>query len=368
MYRIVGLRLILLTLLSVTLYSATSAYIEGVLLGMLNPIVEPPSPHGLNVVSIYSGLALTPLTGLVSIDTSRLRELPVTLWFEATTPILANGTPVVLRGVDSVWFNIYKPKVIVGESFDPSSTLKVWFGYKLAETIKVKPGDILVVKPLFTNVEVPVVVAGVLDVVEPYCYEIIASRPLGSSLRGSILPSTVRIAFDPNVVSYDSIAGALGAGEIPTTIARVASALVYGGYVKLDEPERVQEYYVRRLGIPSEVIVLLAILSNMVVSLLNLTPAWLIYTMRGRSLSILVELGVDRRTIRLTLAILTTPIVLTASILGVLLANLINPPIILGYPLRVGLEGYIVVAHVLVQVALYTIGLLSGEIGGYSNP
>lgn len=362
-YRVVGLRLALLTLISIALYSATSAYVEGALLGMLNPLVEPPGPSGFNLISMYSGLAVSPLTGLISMDTSKLEKLPVIVWSEVTTPVLANGTPVILRGVDGVWSEVYKPRVVEGEQFNPNAMTRVWVGYRLAGTLGVKPGSILVVKPLFTNVEAPLVVAGVLDVVEPYSYEILASRALGSLLRGSTLPSTVRVAFDPNIVSYDDIAGALGFEGVPAPAARVASALVYGGYVKLDNPARVQEYYIQRLGVPSEVIVVLAVLSNVVVSMLNLTPAWLIYSMRGRSLSTLVELGVSRSSIKLSLAILTIPVVVIASILGVLVAKLINPPIILGYPLRVELEGYMLLAHVVVQVTLYAIGLLSGGLG-----
>ena len=362
-YRIIGLRLILLILLSITLYSATSAYIEGVLLGMLNPLVEPSGPEGLSLISLYSGIAVSPLTGLVSVDKSKLEGLPVIVWSEVTTPALANGTPVILRGVDNVWFEVYKPRAIEGEPFNPNATVKVWVGYRLASILGVEPGDILVITPLFTSVEAPLKVAGVLDVVEPYCYEIIASRALGSTLRGSTLPSTVRVAFDPNTVSYDTVAGALGVEGAPATAVRVASALVYGGYVKLDDPERVQEHYIQRLGIPREVIVVLAILSNAVVSLLNLTPAWLIYSMRGRSLSILLELGVSRLAVRSSLLISTVPVVVVASVLGVLAAELINPPAVLGYPLRLEFEGYIVAVHVLVQATLYTVGILSGGLG-----
>jgi hypothetical protein len=359
-YKIVGLKLLLITLLSVALYSTTSAYIEGVLLSTLNPLIEPPSPDGLSVISLYSGTAVSPITGLVSFDASRLRELPVIVWFEVTTPILANGTPVVLRGVDGTWLHVYKPRVVAGDPFNPNATLRVWVGYRLAGLLNVRPGDVLVIKPLFTNAEAIVIVAGVLDVVEPYSYEIIASRALGSMLRGSTLPSTVRVAFDPDVVGYDVVVGALGLEGAPATIARVASALVYGGYVRLEDPGRLQEYYIRRLGVPSEVTVVLALLSNVVVSLLNLTPAWLIYTMRGRSLSTLIELGVSRTTIRVCLALLTIPVVVAASLLGVMVAKLVEPPLVLGYPLGVELEGPMLLAHVAVQVTVYTLGLLTG--------
>lgn len=360
-YKIIGFKLLLVLYTSITLYSATSAYIEALILDMLNPVIEPPSPEGYNIMSFYSGLAVSPLTGLVDERIEyRLRQLQgAIVWSEVTVPVLANDTPVVLRGVDDTWAIVYKPRLVQGDRLDLNSTTRVWIGYKLAGIINVKPGDILVLKPLFTRVEALVQVAGIIESVEPYDNEIVASRVLASTLRGSMNPSTVRLAYDPELLDPGEIARVVGA-ETPPGLFRVASALVYGGYVRVEDPGRLQEYYIQRLGVPREAIVIAAITSNLIVSLLNIIPAWLVYSVRRRSFKSLIEQGVESSTVRLALALATIPLVLLASITGIMVAGLLEPPVILGYPLGVTLGFEASIAHVAIQVLLYTVGLITG--------
>ena len=364
--RVLGLSLLILTCTSIAVYSAVAAYIEASLVNITNPPLNPPSRDGLVVLSLYSGFALTPLTGLVSRDVgARLEGLEgVYVWFEVTTPALANGKPVVVRGVDRVWAELYKPRVVQGTSFNEELPARAWVGVRLADELGVKPGDVVVVKPLFTSIEAPLLVAGILDVPQPYTYEVLVPLELGFKLRGSHDPSVVRVAYDPARVSESLIIQALRAdSRVPPGAARVLSALVYGGYVRLEDPVRAQRYYVERLGVPYEVIVVAALIANVVVSLLNVVPAWLIYSLRGRSLAVLVEQGVSPRTLKLSLTLLTVPLVAISSIAGVLLAELLEPPRLLGYPIELELGGYLLIAHVAIQATLYTLGLVTGGIG-----
>lgn len=364
MYRIVGLGTLALVALLITLYSLVSAYVEASLLNIVDLPLNPPAPGGLVLVNVYSGIATSPITGLV--DRGILSKLEgvggVITWVEVTTPALVNGNPVVVRGVDERWVDIYKPEVVEGEGFQVGALSKAWVGVNAARRLGVKPGDLIVVKSLFTNVEALLIVAGVLDTPQPYRYEVLVPLSIAYSLRGSTDPSVVRVAYDPSMVDEGRLAELLGSKEvIPAGVSRVVSALAYKGYVRVEDPSVAQRYYVERLGVPYEVVVVTALVSNVIVSLLNIVPAWLIFSLRRRSLRVLVEQGVTPNAIRLSLAIMTIPLVTLASLAGLLAIRLLEPPTILGYPIDLELPANLALAHILVQVILYTLGLLSGD-------
>ncbi|MFN4046654.1 MAG: hypothetical protein ACK4H7_04870 [Acidilobaceae archaeon] len=116
----------------------------------------------------------------------------------------------------------------------------------------------------------------------------------------------------------------------------------------------------RRLGIPREVVFLAALAATLIVSFLNVIPALLIYTVRGKSLKVIVEQGVEPLKVKISLLTVTLPLVAAGSLTGLFLASLLDPVMVAGYPARLTLEPYIAIAHVTIQAALYTIGLALG--------
>ncbi|MDM7275039.1 MAG: hypothetical protein P3X22_002800 [Thermoprotei archaeon] len=368
--KILGLRLLAVIIVSITLYSTASAYIGGSLIGLLELPLNPEPSGDLGLLSVYSGTSIAPITGIV--EAKLLEELSkapgvLAVWPESTAPCLANGSPVIVRGVPEVWAQIYKPRILSGTPFNASSYSKAWVGAELARKLKVKPGDIIVLKPLFTRADSVLKIAGILEAGQPYNYEVIVPLHVGYSLRGSSNPSVVRVIYDPEVTSLTSILGALGHVEraeleLPGELVRAASALIYKGYVRAEAPEALQEYYLRRLGIPREIIFLAALASILVVALLNVTPALLIYTARGRSFRVIVDQGVEPSRVKASILLVALPLIIAGSSGGVVLASLLNPLTIAGYPARPSLELNLIIAHISIQVTLYTIGLVLGDL------
>ncbi|MFN4046653.1 MAG: hypothetical protein ACK4H7_04865, partial [Acidilobaceae archaeon] len=235
--KILGLRILAVILVSITLYSTVSAYIGGSLTGLLELPLNPEPPGDAGLLSIYSGGAMAPFTGLL--EPKLLQEVSkapgvLVAWPESTTPCLANGRPAIVRGVPDMWAQIYKPKTLSGAPFNGSSYSKAWVGAGLAGKLGVKPGDLIVLKPLFTRADAVLKVAGIIEAGPPYDYEVIVPLQVGYSLRGSSNPSVIRVVYDPGAASPASILAFSGFIEepgvgLPGELVRAATALVHRG-------------------------------------------------------------------------------------------------------------------------------------------
>jgi len=364
--RIIGLKLLAITIVSIIIYSMVSAYISLTLVGLYTININP-EPEDLEILSIYSGVALTPLTGLVErsiVDKARSIHGVVYAWSEVTIPSLVNNTPLVIRGVDEEWIKARKYKIIDGNGLDIESLNRAWLGIKVAEILKVNIGDIIVVKPIFTRVEAILIVSGVIEAGPPYDYEILVPITVGYIMRGLNNPSVVRIAYDPETTNATYIMTSLGfKPRLPAEATRLISALIYKEYidVKADHVS-LHEAYISRLGVPRELIIATAVLIVFTISLLALTPAWLIVSSRRFSFRVLIDQGASIISIKATLVAIGAPIVLLSTISGYILASSLEPVIVLGYPIEPSFNIWIFLAHIMAYPLLYIIGLVLGDI------
>ncbi len=367
--RIVGWRLALLLTVTVLLYSMASAYIGGTLIETVEFMrEEPPAPHGLGLLSVYSGVASTPVTGLLPGDLlARVDNVSgvVYSWGELTTPALVNGSLVVVRGVPSGAWNYTGLRLVEGSLPGTNDYTSVLVGAGLARELMVEPGDLLLIDSIFSRGEGLYRVAGVVEGPAPYRWEIIAPMSVAESLRGFEGVSVARIVYDPARLDSGALRDALGLpGGFERLILHQAIVLVGKGVVELRDPSRLQEYYVERLGVPSEYVLALGVASDALLASLVVALGWLVVGFRRGSLQTLVEEGLTQRGVKRDLVLATLPFIVLGTLAGLYLAGWLPTTRILGYPVTYTPGPLFTLIHTLVFVGLYVAGVAQAGVEG----
>lgn len=320
------------------------------------------------MLSVYSGVASTPITGLLPRDLlSRVGNVSgvVYAWGELTTPALVNDTLVVVRGVPREAWNYTGLALARGTLPAGNDYTQVLVGAGLAEELGIEPGDRLVIDSVFSGGQGLYRVAGVVEGPSPYRWEVIAPMGVAESLRGHRGLSVARIIYNPTMIDREALGEALG---LPTGFERIllhqAIVLVGRGVVELRDPSRLQEYYVERLGVPSEYVLALGIASDALLASLVVPLAWLVVGFRRGSLTTLIEEGCTTGKVKLDLAIATLPFIAVGTLLGLLLAGLLPTVVILGYPVSYNPSTWFTLAHLLVFMGLYVAGLSGAGLEG----
>ncbi len=367
--RVLGARILALLAVSALLYSTVAAYVEATVAGLTGFYREDiGAPEGLAVLSVYSGLASTPFTGILPGDTlSKLEGSPgvVESWGEVAVPSLVEGEPLVVRGLPPSVLDSMAWRVD-GEPLAPGDYAGALIGYKVAERLGVGPGDVVVVEPLFTRAQAALVVRGILWAPSPYDSEVIVSLPTAQALRGHRGYTVVRVVYDPSETGPRELASRLGVelGSLPRALVEQLVLLAARGYAELGDPSRLQGYYTERLGIPRELVLAVAVASDSLLALLMVPLAWAAAALRSGELSSLVEQGLRVGSVKLYLLASSLPAVASGVALGALLAAALPGARILGYTLPSTPEPPLLALHIAVYTALYGVGAASARIGG----
>ncbi len=364
--RVIGRGLLLMLVVVVMLYSSSASYVGYTLIRtayLYQDSVRP--PDGLGIVNVYSGSAITPITGLIPskmlAEAVKVRGV-VAAWGEVTTPCLANGTLVVVRGFPQKYYKYAGIRLISGAFPSANDFTGALVGAGLAKRLGLKPGDKLIVDSYFTSTPLILRVQGIIEAPPPYNWEILVNIDTGKALRGINGYSVARIVYDPSRLDKDALEGVLGANIEGNFLLNQIVLLVGKGWETTVNAKLLQEYYLARLGVPVGVIVAVALLSDALLSLLMIPLAWTIISLRERELQILIDEGLRQWRVKLDVGLVTLPAVLVGVTLG-LIAPLLAPPVlIMGYPVAYSLDSGFSIAHVIVLTALYGVGIATAKI------
>ncbi|MCE4619654.1 MAG: hypothetical protein F7C33_01390 [Desulfurococcales archaeon] len=364
--RVIGSSLLLMLLVVVILYSSSASYVGYTLTRtayLYQDNVKP--PDGLGIVNIYSGSAITPITGIIPsrilAEAVKVRGV-VAVWGEVTTPCLVNGTLVVVRGFPEKYYEYAGIRLVSGVLLDEGDFTGALVGSGLAKRLGLKPGDKLIVDSYFTSTPLILRVKGIIDGPPPYKWEILVNINTGKALRGINGYSVARIVYEPSTLDKEALQGVLGVKIKGNFLLNQAVLLLGKGLETTVNAKLLQEYYLARLGVPVGLLLAVALLSDALLSLLMVPLAWTIVSLRERELRVLVDEGLSQRRVKLDVGLVTFPFVLAGVILG-LIAPLLAPPVlIMGYPVAYSLDASFSIAHVVVLTALYGVGIATAKI------
>ena len=367
--KIIGLRLLVLIMISMIVYSSAIAYIGGTLVETITFLQEEPVVRGdYKVLSLYSGMASLPITGILPPDLDRnLRYSNITgvigVWKEIATPALVNGTLLIVRGLSDNAYNFIDINIVDGDVFGPNEPFTVLVGEGLARKLGLKPGDILVIDPLFTKMQAIVEVSGIIKTTKPYNWEIITNLYLARALRGGLGYTTLRIIYDPYSVDMQKLVNALGIEvDLDRVIFHQAVILLSKGMAELRDPTKLQSYYMERLGISPEYIFVSGVVTETLLGSLIVLSAWTMIGYRRDSFSILVAEGLPACNLRLYMLVVTLPVVFLAIIVGLYIASLFPSTYLFGYPLKYNPSNIFIIIDIVLFLMLYIVGVFSSEI------
>ncbi|MCE4600967.1 MAG: hypothetical protein F7C38_05320 [Desulfurococcales archaeon] len=367
--KIVGWRLLALLTIGITVYSMASAYIGETLTSTINFLrEEPPNPKGTAILSVYSGIASTPVTGLLpsSIlgNVTRVTGV-IAAWGETTTPALLNNTLVIIRGLSEEAFRWLGLEVTEGEIPNATDYTSILVGERLAGQLNLEPGDTVVVDAVFSKSQAVYKVEGIVRGPPPYTYEVITSLPVAQALRGTRGYTVIRIIYDPAHLNTDELAQALQVEQLPLgekVLLQQAIVLLSKGLLKVTNPEKLQSYYIERLGIPSEYVFASGLVSDFLLLSLTVVLGWVLVGLRRDPLATLYVEGVPPRRLKQALVNVTLPFILAGGFVGLLATRLLPSPTLLGYPLKPDPSPLFQALHLGIVAVLYTVAIATSEI------
>lgn len=371
--RVLSLPVTASIVLLVLAVSMTVSCISLFVFGLYTSLGYTVKPIGEDMIVVYSGSALTPYTGLIprSIEYV-LKESSgiVNVWSEVVLPAIANGKPIIVRGVDTkLLHRIVGLKGLCRVLEDNPFTVIV--GSTAASYLKVREGDTVTVYPLFTRIPVRLRVALIAYMDVPYDGELLVSLELAQKLRGvgENVVSMVKAVHSPDR-SVEDILSSLKLETSRKTekpvplylVERAATAILSGiGKPTIIRSSNYIDLFIKRFGFSRDILLIastiLAIISSTIVYNLGRTCIVLHYD----RLRVLVVIGVSEGKVKLYVLAVYLPLIVLSILCGIIIAYYILEVYsfyIFGYRIT----PYIDYVTVLIQLAtftlLYTVGLL----------
>lgn len=336
-----------------------------------------PSTYGRDNTIVITSSSTTPFTGVF--NTLFLKNLSmiegVVVSKELLVPVVMQGRPVILRGVDEGFVLTTSIRVIDGEDIDPKCLYCLWVGEAIADLLDVKTGDHVVLASFFSKYSVTLVVKGVYKTNSIYDYEVIASINVAQVLRGSSVDSAsiVRITYDPEVTSrreileHIGIHGQVVSGEevapVPFYVVEKAVSVGVGGKARILILERsyVSEIYLRRIGLSTDILYVSSILIVLVVSFIMYSLGTLVVASRSSYMRKLFEQGLPVTVQKTVVAITTIPVVLLSSLAGAISSSMLmsslSLKILFNYTVTPVWNSYLLSTSILSNIVLYVIGI-----------
>lgn len=321
------------SLVSVSMYSIIHSIDH-----VLSEVVFPSTYDRENVIVVTSS-STTPFTGVF--NTLFLKNLSmikgVVVSKELLVPVVMQGKPVILRGVDEGFVLTTSIRVIDGEDLDPKCLYCLWVGEAIAGLLDVRIGDHVVLVSFFSKYAVTLVVKGIYRANSIYDYEVIASINVAQVLRGSSVDSAsiVRITYDPEVTSrreileHIGIHGQLVSGEevAPVPFYVIEKAVSVGARNKARilplERNYVSEIYLKRIGLSTDMLYVSSVLVILVVSFIMYGLGTLIVSTRSNYVRRLFEQGIPVTVQKIVVTVITVPVVLLSSLAGVFSSSML---------------------------------------------
>ncbi|RLG80052.1 MAG: hypothetical protein DRO40_11780 [Thermoprotei archaeon] len=316
-----------LTLISIMVLTTLVIINISVLHGFYNLYDEITFPrnHVDSNIVVVSGYSMAPFTSVINVDSveDRLKDIKGVkrIVFEVLSIASINGSSIVVRGLthnDLEYLVDYE--VVMGDDFSDNCMYCVWISRELANRYGLGVGDYVTVYSLFTSSPYVLRVRGILDLDEPYSYELIVPMGLARVIRGigenkaSIAIVSLEPGVDKSVV--------LKSFRVSTEkIGQVEKALIALKYSKEEISSSAYssaaEFYMARLGLHRDVFLVVSISITILMTMGSYIVGNMIVLVNRDNLSILYTIGLPKYRIKaviimliLVMVIVLYPIVL----------------------------------------------------------
>ena len=319
-YRCLGVRVLLLLTASVLVLLIALVLISGYVFGLYtfyDEIVVPENIRGNTVV--VTGFALAPFTSLIKVSTvaSAISNSSgvEAVSYEVITMAEVKGEGVIVRGTDLSFLKKYVGyRVIEGEDIRNNCYSCAWVGADLARDLGLRTGDVVVLYSVFSRTPFIFRVRGVLDIPEPYRYEMIVPYVVGQLIRGvsGDAASVAMIILKPGASADDVIAkvGVGGAEGRLSLLERVFIALRYAGKeVSASLYSHASEVFVERIGIPRGALVAVVLAFVFIASVGSYVIGLMPFIVGKSELILLHEQGVGWVKIKLAVLLLGAAVI-----------------------------------------------------------
>ena len=360
------IRVILFVFISILLLSLTVANIAMAINGIYITLTNIISPAQNNVLSIYSGSASTPFTGLIS----REYEYRITsiegvekVWSELVVPCIVNDKPIIIRGVEENMLSELVGDEDIGRSIIYN---KAWIGEKAAEYLDIRTGEDIIVYSLFNNVPILLRITEIVELPEPYNNEIIVPLEVAQLLRGTNRNgvSLIKIIYDSEKISYDKILREANItltsqGNIQLYLFEKALLLVSATPGKTLATGSTN--ILGRLGFSKDLLTATSIAIMALLSYIVLLIGKYVVINNRTSFTVLQVIGMANSLLKKYLIIIYIPIVVFSTYLGVIISRYLIEKCnyyIFSYKIIPELDSIQILSTIVLYVALFVLGVL----------
>ena len=366
LFRIQRMRVAIFVFVSILLLSSTVANIAMTVNGIYITLTNIISSNKNNMLSIYSGSASTPFTGLISRDyEERISSIKgiEKVWSELVVPCVVNGKTIIIRGIERNMLS-----KLIGEEYVEKAIIynRAWIGTKAAEYLNIKTGENIIVYSLFNNIPLVLRISRIVKLPEPYDNEIIVSLETAQLLRGvgENTVSLIKVIYDPEKISYEKIleeANITISSRENIQLYLFEKALLLVSITPGKTLATSSTGLLERLGFSKDLLtatsIVIAVLLSYIVLLLG---KYVVITHRN-SFTVLQVIGVTSSLVKKYLLVIYVPIVFLSTYLGLLVSQYLIENLnyhIFNYKIVSGLDSIQGLSTIALYVVLFALGVL----------
>ncbi len=314
------IKTILLIFIVVFVLSLTTSVITMTVNAMYKSLSNTVISEKDNILSIYSGSASTPFTGIIKKEyEAKIAAIKGVekVWSELLVPVTVRGKPVIIRGIEDKFLG-----ELVG--IEVNNTLiynKAWIGEKAARYLGVRAGDYIIAYSLFNNIPALLKIVSVEKMAEPYDNEIIVQLETAQFLRGvsENYVSIVRVVYNPVETNYKKI---LKEANISLSKRENIQLYLFEKALLLismtpGKPTALGSTSIlERLGLSKDLLIATSIAITLLLSYITLLAGKYIVIVHDHVVKTLNAVGVPISYVKFSLTAIYVPVIITASLLG----------------------------------------------------
>ncbi len=322
--RVQRIRAIGVVFVSVLLLSLSVSNIAMIINGVYDVLNNIIAPNKSNMISIYSGSALTPFTGLISREyEQKLSEINGVkeVWAELVVPCIAKGRAIVVRGIEDSFLRellgLHNNNTIIYSY--------AWIGEGAAKYLGVKVGDEIVVYSLFNNMPLMLKIVRIVRLPEPYNDEILVSLETAQLLRGvhGGLVGLIKAVFNPTKTTYKEILMKCNITALKKTSIQLyilEKALLIISLSPSSTVTMGSANILERLGFSRDLLIIVSIVITLLLSYIVFLSGKHVVLANYFVFNVFRVLGVASYSIKMIMIFFYIPIILLATLLGAILS------------------------------------------------
>jgi len=377
------LTLAVTAMLSSMLFSMTAISLLGFYRGFNAYLGE-----GEDVVVVYDRRSSTPFTGLVpaylaeriSMVNGVLASSP-----EVIAPCIVKGESVFLRGiVPEDFFKLSRLKMVEGEVFELGDVDSAIVGRNVAERLKLKLGEVLLVHGVLADRYVELRVMGVYDSQSFMDDEVLAPIYVGQWLRGTDYDhvTLIRVKIDRRVLNPIVVLEALaeeaseptppsseGRGSPEETIMPRVTVRFRAEDVGIEEAARFMKSYMERYGVTRESLLTLSVMVFLFSSATIIAASKTLVVQHAGEVKVLRSLGASKKLLKMDILAKLLPWLTAATLAGIALAVATLTVIqgygclrVLSHTVPVQLDPLVIALSFALTILLSSISIIKSEI------